>query len=617
MAGWDPFNRRNSAIDLVISGGFGLRRVVAGMERPDFNSNGQCATTLWFALPMHPDMTRPMISTSSRILRLLCVSLLTGQLIGQDAVGVALQPPEGMATIEAKEMMKWATYLASDEMGGRLTGSVGQKKAAVFITKHFEALGLEPLGDLNKTSGAAKAGGDTRGFEQRYPLVRTRLVPKESKLVFDTKLDGQDSSQRFEQGFSLLPARGDQGVSTEGEFVYAGMLKLRRYKPGVDLESWTGKIPVFAIHAPKTEQRYGVEQQMMMGMTMLGSLKRRVDRLANKGAKAAVICVLDDNSGVSNMLTYTAIAPGQDLMSNPKAGGMSMGMMMKMMQASIPVVFVARKVAKPLLASIGLSLEMANEPVEEEVLKTLMMTKGRVDMVLEKDTKAFATNVVAVLRGSDPALRGQAVLFSAHMDHVGTRMDGDAYNGADDNASGTAGLMAIAKAFSQLKKRPRRSIIFLSVSGEELGLWGSAYYAKNPTWPVEDIVAGINTDMIGRNGPESGETEVTVTPSYRHRKFSSIVRDSARIGKQLGLTFSNGDKYYERSDHVNFARVGIPVVFFCNGEHDDYHQVSDHAEKLDAKKMETIARLAYWTGVMVAGQDERPQTIGRSQSWAK
>ena len=121
--------------------------------------------------------------------------------------------------------------------------------------------------------------------------------------------------------------------------------------------------------------------------------------------------------------------------------------------------------------------------------------------------------------------------------------------------------------------------------------------------------------MIGRSGPESDVDEVPVTPSYRHPMFSTIVRDAAEIGGSLGMTFSSGDKYYTRSDHYNFAVKGVPVVFFCNGEHEDYHQVTDHADKLEPEKMERIARIAYWVGRRVAQADDRPRTLGRSRDW--
>jgi Zn-dependent M28 family amino/carboxypeptidase len=228
--------------------------------------------------------------------------------------------------------------------------------------------------------------------------------------------------------------------------------------------------------------------------------------------------------------------------------------------------------------------------------------------------QATAHNVVGLLRGTDPELSKQAIVYSAHMDHVGRRFDGEVFNGADDNASGTSGLLEIARAFAT-GDRPKRSLIFLSVSGEEKGLWGSAYYADHPTWPRSEIVANINTDMIGRSGPESGPTEVTVTPSFKHPKYSSLVRDAHGFAGAMGLSFTNGDKYYERSDHFNFACKGIPVVFFCNGEHEDYHQVTDTADKLDGDKMARIAQLAYWVGLHVGNVAARPTELGKSKDW--
>jgi Zn-dependent M28 family amino/carboxypeptidase len=206
-------------------------------------------------------------------------------------------------------------------------------------------------------------------------------------------------------------------------------------------------------------------------------------------------------------------------------------------------------------------------------------------------------------------------VFSAHHDHVGRRLDGDVFNGADDNASGTAGLLEIAEAFAQGGPRPERSIVFLSVSGEELGLWGSDWYAKHPTWPLAQITANVNIDMIGRPGTADDQTQLQITPSHEHPKFSSLVRSAVRLGSQFGITFTSGDTYYERSDHFNFAQNGVPVVFFCDGEHPDYHQVSDTADRLDYVRMEAIARLAAWSGWQVATEKARPQELGKQPGW--
>jgi Zn-dependent M28 family amino/carboxypeptidase len=291
--------------------------------------------------------------------------------------------------------------------------------------------------------------------------------------------------------------------------------------------------------------------------------------------------------------------------------------MAKMFAARIPTAIVAGPGVKKVLEHLGVDAAKVLEEVAKETpgkFEKGSEPAGGLSLAVRTEN-VKAKNVVGYLRGSDPVLADEAVVFSAHMDHVGVRYDGDVFNGADDNASGTSGLLEIAHAFALAKERPRRSVVFLAVSGEEKGLWGSAYYADHPTWPLPQIVANVNTDMIGRSGPESGPDQVTVTPSFRHGMFSTIVRDAHRYAQAIGLGFENGDTYYARSDHYNFATKKIPVVFFCNGEHPDYHQVSDTADKLDPAKMEKIARLAFATGWAVADAAERPKVLGKCADW--
>jgi Zn-dependent M28 family amino/carboxypeptidase len=238
---------------------------------------------------------------------------------------------------------------------------------------------------------------------------------------------------------------------------------------------------------------------------------------------------------------------------------------------------------------------------------------GKLTIRVKQIKKATACNVVAVLEGSGK--KAEAIVFSAHHDHIGTRLDGDRFNGADDNASGTASLLEIAQAFAKAGELPERSIVFLSVSGEELGLWGSAWFADHPTWPLSKIVANVNIDMVGRAGNRDGKILMQVTPSHQHDKYSTLVKDGVVLGERFGITFTSGDQYYERSDHFNFARNGVPVVFFCDGEHPDYHQVTDSADRLDYAAMEAIARLAYWTGRQAADAKGRPDELGRQPGW--
>jgi hypothetical protein len=218
-------------------------------------------------------------------------------------------------------------------------------------------------------------------------------------------------------------------------------------------------------------------------------------------------------------------------------------------------------------------------------------------------------NVVAVLRGSDPALRDTYVVFSAHMDHVGVgRPDasGDSiYNGADDDASGTSAVIEVAEAFASMETPPARSLVFLLVSGEEKGLLGSSYYADHPTVPLEGIVANVNIDMIGRNSPDT-----VVAIGQEFSSLGPLVHRLAAAHPELGLTATQDpwpdERFFFRSDHFNFARKEIPAIFFFAGTHEDYHRPSDHVEDIDTDKAARIARLVFWLGHAIATEPQPP-----------
>jgi hypothetical protein len=219
-------------------------------------------------------------------------------------------------------------------------------------------------------------------------------------------------------------------------------------------------------------------------------------------------------------------------------------------------------------------------------------------------------NVVAVLPGSDPALRNTYLVLSAHMDHIGVgRPDarGDSINnGADDDASGTSAVLEAAEALATLRVRPARSIIFLTVSGEEKGLLGSQYFSEHPVVPLSSIVANINLDMIGRNAPDS-----IVAIGQDYSSLGPLTREVARNHPELGLTVSRDiwpqERFFFRSDHYNFARKEIPAIFFFAGVHDDYHRPSDEVEKIDADKAARVARLAYFLAYEIANRRESPK----------
>lgn len=221
-----------------------------------------------------------------------------------------------------------------------------------------------------------------------------------------------------------------------------------------------------------------------------------------------------------------------------------------------------------------------------------------------------APNTAGILEGSDPVLKNEYLVYSGHMDHVGVRTpneEGDSIaNGADDDASGTVAVVELAEAFATMDPAPRRSIIFLAVSGEERGLWGSDYFAAFPPVSMESMVANLNADMISRNW-----SDTIVVIGKEHSELGAMVDEVADRHPELNMEPIDDiwpeENFYGRSDHFNFARRGVPVLFFFNGPHEDYHQVTDEVERIDAEKAARITRLMFYLGWEVANAPDRPR----------
>jgi hypothetical protein len=222
--------------------------------------------------------------------------------------------------------------------------------------------------------------------------------------------------------------------------------------------------------------------------------------------------------------------------------------------------------------------------------------------------RAAVPNLAAVLEGRDSRLRSEYVVISAHLDHVGVRPGGadSVFNGADDNASGVAGLLEMAEAFSLREARPDRSLLFLVPSGEEKGLWGSAYYVRHPTVPLGDVVADLNMDLIGRNWSDS----VIVTGTEMSSLGETLRRVSAAHPELRMAPLADRwpeERIFYRSDHYNFALKGVPVLFFTSGTHSDYHQPTDVADRIDTEKSSRLVRLVFHLSAAVANSAERPR----------
>jgi Zn-dependent M28 family amino/carboxypeptidase len=222
-----------------------------------------------------------------------------------------------------------------------------------------------------------------------------------------------------------------------------------------------------------------------------------------------------------------------------------------------------------------------------------------------------------VVEGSDPVLKNECIVYVAHYDHMGVDRQGEVYNGADDNASGVAGLLEVAEAFMKLDKKPKRSVVFAWVTGEEIGLLGSLYYSQHPAIPLEKTVACIDLDMIGRVKADgdtatfvrgeknlTGRNGIYVITGGRSAELDSI---DSKICAKMGLKpdGSMSQAYINRSDYAHFHRAGIPILGFSTGIHTDYHMVTDEISKLDFPKMRVVTELAFRVGYAVADKKDR------------
>jgi hypothetical protein len=239
------------------------------------------------------------------------------------------------------------------------------------------------------------------------------------------------------------------------------------------------------------------------------------------------------------------------------------------------------------------------------------------DTAFVGSNKMVMHNVVAWIEGSDPVLKSEYVVFSCHADHIGTR-NGIICSGADDNASGCSALIEIAEAFQKSVKKPLRSILFLWFTGEEIGLFGSQAYVNNPSFPLENTIVDLNLDMIGRikgiadttsETPVSGPLSVFIIADEQSKELMKITREQdERTPLDFDYSLSGRDSYlnlFARSDHYNFVKKDIPVLFFTSGLHSDYHTPGDIAAKLDYEKMELVTKSVFEIGWEIANKRQR------------
>lgn len=521
----------------------------------------------------------------------------TEKLVKSKKALASIAEQRGVDTIEAEQLKDYLTFIASDEMEGRDTPSRGLDTTAKFLAMNLTRWGFKPAGDDGT-------------FFQRIELHRDRTDASQTKA----ELNGR----ALTTGTDFLPVSGPGTLSGALVFAGSGWLvkskQLDAYK-GIDP---SGKIAVVAGTPNQSPRGISRADLGKIGEDSIGA----VEYARQKGAIGIVY--VPDSQYLSNW-------------QRARTRILERG-------ATVVAKFQTQQQPAATLPSIVISAEVANSLFEGEkesassILNAANATalpapfafsdQKKISVSLANSTESVSTqNVVAIWEGSDPVLKSEYVALGAHYDHVGSGCppvgNDRICNGADDDGSGTTALLGMAEALAKAPVRPKRSFLFVWHCGEEKGLWGSRYFTQFPTVPLDHIITQLNIDMIGRSkkegdtnprnaeltGPdgiyvigstmmstELGELVNTVNKSYLNLSFDTKYDDP-----------KDPNRFFYRSDHFNYARKGIPIIFFFDGVHEDYHRAGDTADKIDYQKMQKVARTIYMTAWELANRPTRPK----------
>lgn len=475
------------------------------------------------------------------------------------------------SVLSVDSMRTWLTYLSSDDLEGRGTFSEGLGLAASYIADQLKEGGVAP-------------GGDHGGYFQRVSVLGIRNSGR-SSLTIEVK--GQTRTFREGEGISFPKFTGGQRTFTLDQVEFLG------YNPNsAKASDYKGKAVVWLDYADPT-----------------------TITAAEEGGIAAVFT--PDYRPTPTGITGPA--------------------------ASLPDFVTSQRLDLPRMPGLSVNTDLMNflfsasDTKYDEIqtrsnrkqdLKTFTLKGVKLTFNIEPNYQVISTqftrNVVGIVEGSDPKLKSTYVAFGAHYDHLGYtqgQLYGGTtdriYNGADDDGSGTTALIGLARAFAQ-GPRQKRSLVFTWHAGEELGLFGSRYFADNPPAAIgniNNIVAQLNIDMIGRNKDNKASESNTIYAVGADRistELHNILIDAnAGMARPLSLNFemndpSDSERIYYRSDHFSYASKGIPIIFFFSGLHPDYHEVTDTVDKIDFDKIARVGQLVYEIGRRVANQDSAP-----------
>lgn len=524
--------------------------------------------------------------TRSRKISLLYINFMKNSLIISvfiaafllQACAVRKNPVRYGNTITKEDAYRHLSVLASDEYGGRETGEPGAEKAAQYIKNYFQSLGLK--GPVNG------------GYFQKVDLKEKSITGRNISL--------NGTHLEFLRDFILGDYTGSKTTFTS--FVFAGYgIKSDKYDDlsNTDLE---GKVAIILPGEPMLNGKYlitGTDQPSEFSNANIKSA-------AIRAKKPSLIITVNPN--------ITAFTTHKGAFDNPQ-------LIMGNDKTQINSIAVTPSVLNQLLASTGKTSEELQKRISETGKPMPLRFNSSLTIDVQANYKPIeGRNVLGYLEGSDPKLKNELLVITAHYDHIGINASGDVFNGADDDGSGTTAVLEIAEAFAKAKREgrgPRRSILFMPVVGEEKGLLGSEWYSLHPVFPLSSTIADLNIDMIGRVGfeykdkPDSANYVYVIGSDKLSSALKEINEKANNDHTKITLDYKYDDpedanRFYYRSDHYNFAKHNIPIIFYFNGVHEDYHKATDELKKINFDAWVKRAQLVFYTAWELANRTERP-----------
>lgn len=525
-----------------------------------------------------------MILLINNTVKTLLLLLTCASLMAQDAQPVGAESTQNESvkyaeTISAADLQAHVYMLASDGMQGRETGKEGQKLAARYISRYFYELGLPKLDGLDE------------GYFQRFPLVEVEWdEPSISVGAY---------SFEFMKGFYAWSESTQADTFTADEIIYLGYgIDEENYSDyeGKDLE---GKIILIEAGEPRDQWGNYILSGTVDPSDWSLNWKKKLLVAAEKGVR--MVLVIEDNFE-KNVQSFEKHIHGNKLKLESEGSNYC------------NAAYISRTMYQFLAVGNENKIEKAKERIKLKKKPKSVRLKQNITINFQKKEKKISSeNILGFIEGTDK--KDELLVLTAHYDHLGT--EGELiYNGADDDASGVAAILEIGEAFklaAQNGKGPRRSILILPVSAEEKGLLGSKYYADNPYFDLDQTIANLNIDMIGRIDPdhEDNPEYIYIIGSNRlSTELHEINEEANELYSNLTLDYkfnsiNDPNRYYYRSDHYNFVLHDIPAIFYFNGSHEDYHMPTDTAEKINFDLLEKRTKLIFHTAWILANQENR------------